>query len=157
MDMSAQPRLSPLARAESRERGSSPWLGRGTPPSATFLRYQDLQRRLSTMGGVTTLAPATPIGAFMDWWLHLASSPAKQWELAEFALEQFARLGSAFTRPPNAPWVVDPLPQDKRFDDPQWRQPPFSWIAQAFLLRQAWWQRATTGVPGVTAMLPPTR
>ncbi|HEX6706055.1 MAG TPA: alpha/beta fold hydrolase [Albitalea sp.] len=149
--MSASPRLQPLARAELRERGSSPWLGRGSPPSPTFLRYQDLQRQLSTLGGVTPLAPATPVGAFMDWWLHLASSPAKQWELAEFALEQFARLGSALTRPPQARWCVDPLPQDKRFDDPQWRLPPFSWFAQAFLLRQEWWQRATTSVPGVSA------
>jgi polyhydroxyalkanoate synthase len=155
MDMSTRTRPRPPApshpRQGERERGASPWLGRGTPPSATFLRYQEMQRALSTLAGrPATLAPATPIGAFMDWCLHLAASPAKQWELAEYAGAQLQRGIQALTRGAEEAWVVDPLPQDKRFEDEHWRQPPFSWLAQGFLLRQQWWQCATSAVPGVT-------
>ena len=42
------------------------------------------------------------------------------------------------------------MPQDKRFDDPAWQAAPHRVLAQSFLLLQQWWQRATTGVPGVT-------
>jgi polyhydroxyalkanoate synthase len=43
-----------------------------------------------------------------------------------------------------------PLPQDKRFIDPQWRAPRFGCIYQAFLLIQQWWHNAVTDVRGVT-------
>ena len=52
--------------------------------------------------------------------------------------------------PADACWCVEPLPQDKRFDDRAWRDRPFVWFAQAFLLRQEWWHCATTAVPGVS-------
>ena len=142
----------PAPPAEVREREASPWLGRGVRPSDAFLRYQDLQRRLSSaLGGLATpIAPATPLAAWIDWAMHLARSGAKHWELSEMAVAQFARLAQACATPPERPWCIEPLPQDKRFDGELWRRPPYSWIAQAFLLRQEWWQRATTGVPGVT-------
>ena len=151
--LSRVPPTAPAPPAEVREREASPWLGRGIRPSDAFLRYQDLQRRMSSAlgGGLgTPIALATPLSAWMDWALHLAGSAAKHWELGELAAGQFARLAQAFVTPPDRPWCIEPLPQDKRFDGELWRQPPYSWIAQAFLLRQEWWQRATTGVPGVT-------
>jgi len=138
--------------AGARERGSSLWLGQDTPASATFAHYQELERTLTALLGPPTpsLAPTTTFGAFMDWWTHLALSPAKQWDLAHLALEQTLRALQVGTRGTDEPWVAEPLPQDKRFNDPQWRQWPFATFAQMFLLRQQWWQRATTGVPGVT-------
>jgi polyhydroxyalkanoate synthase len=147
-----RPTVPSTPPAEVREREASPWLGRGIRPSDAFLRYQDLQRRLSSaLGGLATpIAPATPLAAWMDWALHLAGSAAKRWELGELAVGQFARLAQALVTPQDRPWCIEPLPQDKRFDGELWRQAPYSWIAQAFLLRQEWWQRATTGVPGVT-------
>jgi polyhydroxyalkanoate synthase subunit PhaC len=132
--------------AGSRERGGSPWLGRGDTPSEAFQAWQAIERQLASwlpMPAVA-VAPATAIGAFMDWWTHLLGSPAKQWELAQAGL---------------APWLgasragatgCEPLPQDKRFDDPAWRQQPYRAFEQAFLRQEQWWQRATTGVPGVT-------
>ena len=138
--------------AGSRERGDSPWLGRSAPPSEALQNYQVLERSLGALWpplGVA-VAPATALGALTDWWMHLALSPAKQWELMHFAAEQMAKGWRAALAYDDADcWVVDPLPQDKRFDDPQWRQRPYVWLAQAFLLRQQWWQRATTSVPGV--------
>jgi polyhydroxyalkanoate synthase subunit PhaC len=137
-------------RTEVSERGASPWLGQGTPPSRAFLRYQELERSLGALmplpGGV---APATAMSAFTDWWVHLANSPAKQWELIDYAAELSTRSLELDGHAPAGHGDVEPMPQDKRFSDPMWRLPPYEWLAHVFLLRQQWWQRATTGVPGV--------
>src|SRR5438105_242683 len=138
----------PPTVADSREREASPWLGRGTPPSRTLRAYQAVERSLSPWGSTPGLgvAPATAMGAFMDWWVHLATSPAKQWELTQFAAEQWVR---AWQGRPTVPDGVEPLTQDKRFDDPGWRDLPYRWWEHNFLLEQQWWQRATTAVPGL--------
>ena len=140
--------VAPAQGAGARERGGSPWLGRDSAPSSIFEACQDLERRLAPWGLVpgADIAPTTVASAFMDWWVHLLGSPAKQWELAQFGVEQWARAWRAVATGAD---VVQPMPQDKRFDDAPWQEAPYRWIEQAFLLRQQWWQRATIGVPGV--------
>ena len=137
------------AQAGSRERRDSPWLGRGRDASPSFLAFQELERRLGAAGALpgAPIAPTTAVGAFMDWWVHLAASPAKQWELAQYAAEQGLRAAQAATGPTPA---IEALPQDKRFADAAWQAAPYRWLAQAFLLQEQWWHQATTGVPGVT-------
>jgi polyhydroxyalkanoate synthase len=145
-------RVSRRTRGGSSELGASPWLGGVAPPSALFEQYQLLERSLGATfvpGHTGSVAPATSISAFMDWAMHLAASPAKQWELAHFAAEQWLRGMRILADAGAAGDRVEPLPQDRRFADPQWTRWPFTWLAQAFLLRQQWWERATTGVPGV--------
>ena len=142
-------RNRPLAHAAgSRERGNSPWLGRDSAPSSAFHALQ-LERQLAPSGLVpdAAVAPATAVGAFADWWVHLLASPAKQWELAQYGLEQWACAWGGGTDPSSE---IQPIPQDKRFADPAWQAPPYCWIAQSFLIYEQWWQRATTAVPGVT-------
>ncbi|HET9642566.1 MAG TPA: alpha/beta fold hydrolase [Burkholderiaceae bacterium] len=152
MDISVHARLAPprVPPAGSRERGASPWLGRGAPPSESFQRYLELERSIAAamlpMGG--GIAPMTIAAAFNDWSAHLATSAAKQWELQEFLLTQ-CRRAILFMLTGND-GSVEPLPQDKRFDDEHWHRPPYSWLAQNLLLAQQWWQRATINVPGVT-------
>jgi polyhydroxyalkanoate synthase len=133
-----------------RERDASPWLGRGVPPSHAFLAYQRLERDLSLLAGTlpdAAVAPSTAAAAYLDWWVHLAGSPAKQWELYTYGAEQWSRALRALA---TGETVVEPLPQDRRFADAAWSRAPYRLLAQAFLLRQQWWSRATTGVPGVT-------
>ncbi len=86
------------------------------------------------------------LGAFYDWWLHLLGSPAKQMELLSAGAGQCVR--AAEMAAGGAP--VEPAPRDKRFADPQWQSLPYRAMAANFLLAEQWWQRATTGVPGVT-------
>lgn len=148
----------PAAAHGQRERAASPWLGDAVPQSATFEQYQALERSLTALaappgaGAIAPggISPATTIGAFFDWAAHLAGSPAKQWELAQFAVEQWQRAMSVAASGAAPECCVEPLPQDKRFADPRWRRMPHAWLAQSFLLAQQWWQRATTGVPGVS-------
>jgi polyhydroxyalkanoate synthase len=135
--------------AGARERADSPWLGDGAQPSPTFLRYRQFEHRLAAWGLVPTpaVSPGTAAGAFMDWWVHLLASPAKQWELVHEGLLLWLRAAGRASLG-DSPTVE--LPQDKRFDDPAWRLPPFSLLEQAFLVQQSWWHLATTGVPGTS-------
>ena len=90
--------------------------------------------------------------AYLDWSVHLAASPGKQWQLAAKATRKALRLGtyalSAATAG-NAEPTIEPLPGDHRFDHPGWQRFPYNVIYQGFLLNQQWWHNATTGIRGV--------
>jgi polyhydroxyalkanoate synthase len=133
----------------SRERGSSPWLGGTSARSEAFEAWQAVEQRAAAywQWPGTALAPVTPAGAYLDWALHLLGSPAKTGELAQLTVEQWIRGWRALLLQSAA---LNPSPQDKRFDDPAWADPPYRTVAGLFLLQQEWWQRATTGVPGVS-------
>ena len=98
------------------------------------------------------LSPATLYEAFSNWALHLALSPGKQLQLAAKMGRKHMRLFDYAARSAadsDAALAIEPLPQDRRFSDPAWRNPPFNILSQAFLLHQQWWHAATTGVGGV--------
>ena len=99
------------------------------------------------------LSPIAFADAYLDWASHLAFLPGKRYQLVEKQLKKVARfagyaMGQAIGRSGD-PCIV-PLPQDHRFDDPAWQQPPWNFIYQSFLLTQQWWHNAVTGVRGVT-------
>lgn len=98
------------------------------------------------------LSPITILQAFSDWGLHLAFAPGKQLQLTAKAARKYVRLFDYAVRSAgdrDAAPAIEPLPQDRRFADPAWQQPPFNLLSQAFLLNQQWWHAATTGVGGV--------
>ena len=98
------------------------------------------------------ISPASIVGAYMDWATHLAGSPAKWQELGVKAQRKLSRFALYAMRPPGS-WepCIEPLPQDRRFEHPDWRAWPFNLLQQGFLLTQQWWWNATTGVRGVQA------
>ncbi len=100
------------------------------------------------------LSPAALSAAFTDWAVHLAGSPGKQAQLLGKALRKSVRLANHATHclasGGRGEPCIEPLPQDRRFAAPQWRNWPYNFIHQAFLLNQQWWHNATTGVHGVT-------
>jgi len=97
------------------------------------------------------ISPAAVSGAMLDWWIHLLGSPAKQLALRESAAKKllswslYVQQSAWGACPP----CIEPAPQDKRFARPQWQQPPYAALSQAFLLWEQWWREATTGVRGV--------
>jgi polyhydroxyalkanoate synthase len=99
------------------------------------------------------LSPAALALAYFDWAVHLASSPGKQVDLALAAGRKAERLGryalERTLRGGEMARCIQPLEQDRRFEDPDWRNQPFDLIHQGFLLTQQWWHRATTDVPGL--------
>ncbi len=98
------------------------------------------------------ISPHALMLAWLDWFAHLTTSPGKQMELVQKAARKVTRLAlymsSALLR--HCPECIEPLPQDHRFDHPDWKNWPFNLIYQSFLLTQQWWWNATTEVRGVT-------
>jgi poly[(R)-3-hydroxyalkanoate] polymerase subunit PhaC len=126
--------LTELARAESQ------------PDSFDRIAHARLGR--ATAG----ISPASLGAAYLDWAVHLAESPGKQGELWLKAWRKAHRfaLWTLNARSAERELCIEPLPQDRRFADPAWREWPFNLLFQAFLLGQQWWHNATTGVRGVS-------
>ncbi|RYE86258.1 MAG: poly-beta-hydroxybutyrate polymerase, partial [Oxalobacteraceae bacterium] len=150
--------MVPLPLHQLPERKASAWLG--TPAHAVPGQQRsgaDIDRLLHAWVARFSghISPTSLILAFVDWVLHLQVSPSKQQELLVELGNRWLKLGlyslSAQQVPGRAPPppLVEPLPQDRRFDDPAWQQWPFNLVSQNFLLAQQWWHRATFGVRGV--------
>ena len=124
-------------------------------PDANAARAEILDRFLHAWQAriTSSISPAALLLPFVDWALHLANAPGKQAALVEKAVRKWVRLGLYFARSAadkDQTPCIEPLPQDYRFANDAWREPPFSFIYQAFLLQQQWWHNATTGIRGVS-------
>lgn len=102
--------------------------------------------------GTGGTSPAAMFSAYMDWWIHSLMAPGKQAELAKNIARNAVRYGVYSSRvltggKPEP--VIRPLPQDQRFNAPEWQRFPFNLMHQGFLLSEQWWHYATTGIPGV--------
>ncbi len=100
------------------------------------------------------ISPSSVAGAFLDWAVHLGTSPGKQLQLIDKARRKSLRLLDYSTRcllqgSTGEPCIA-PLPQDKRFQSPSWQKWPFNLLHQTFLMQQQWWYNAATEVGGVT-------
>jgi len=153
------PRRTPLASEDKPDAAAG--TGRGATSAASSvaeprLAPRSLDRLLQSMLGRLTLgvSPASVGLAYFDWALHMGLAPGKQQELMEKAMRKTVRFllhAAQVGRAGDAvPPCIEPLPQDRRFLDPEWRQPPFSLIYQWFLLGQQWLHNATSEVSGVS-------
>lgn len=106
------------------------------------------------LGHITQgLSPSALMLAGFDWWSHLLTAPAKQAELVQKSMRKMARIGlyaCKSTCTETCEDCIQPLSQDKRFNNPAWKKWPFNIIYQSFLLNQQWWHNATTGIRGVS-------
>jgi polyhydroxyalkanoate synthase len=147
--------LSDIPPSEQR-REASTWQGGTRPryPEAS-VEHAHVDLALNAALGRLTgyVSPAALAGAWHDWATHLLLSPAKQMELGVQAVSNVQRWlqysASAMFGTPAEP--VQPLAQDKRFNDPLWHAWPWNQLSQGFLLAQQWWHRATTDVRGVSS------
>ena len=98
------------------------------------------------------LSPAALLLAYLDWIIHLGMAPGKQAQLLQKALRKALRLNmySMHSLQGESEPCIKPLPQDHRFDHPDWQQWPYNLIYQSFLLNQQWWHNATTGIHGLS-------
>lgn len=109
----------------------------------------------AAMGQMTNgVSPISLALAYVDWTAHLAISPGRCLQLWEKGLQKalrFACYAAAASSDPTCATCIEPLVQDKRFRHEAWHRWPFNVIQQAFLLNQAWWHNATSGVGGVSS------
>jgi polyhydroxyalkanoate synthase len=128
--------------------------GTSAPPGPEFHAFANLDRALQANLARLTLglSPTVLTRAYLEWLLHLATSPGKQAQLLEKAIRKAVRFllyASHAAVDPNAEPCIEPLPQDHRFTGQDWQRWPYNVISQAFLLTQQWWHNATTEIPGV--------
>ncbi len=100
------------------------------------------------------LSPTAIALAYLDWSAHLAASPGKQLELAEAWLRNsvllLQQLSTCLLDGQSDQRCICPREQDKRFLADEWQKWPFDFIHLSFLIQEDWWQKATTGIRGVT-------
>jgi polyhydroxyalkanoate synthase len=100
------------------------------------------------------LSPAALMQAYFDWAIHLAAAPGTRLRLVDKATRKAIRLTNYvrhYARDGGkTECCIEPLPQDRRFVDDNWRAWPFCLFYQSFLLQQQWWHNATTGIRGVS-------
>ncbi|ANI16227.1 MULTISPECIES: alpha/beta hydrolase [Pseudomonas] len=103
----------------------------------------------------SSLSPESPMLAWLDWAIHLATSPGKQEALSDQALVQFEqcmaylREGLEAMKEGREPPALPPT-DDRRFDDPSWNDWPYSLLRHGYQLQSRWWEQATQGVWGVS-------
>jgi polyhydroxyalkanoate synthase subunit PhaC len=124
-------------------------------PQESVFRIADREFHSALASLTLGLSPFSLAGAWFDWALHLAISPGKQYEIAAKSVDK----GTALWRfmlecalhKDGVRHCIEPLPQDRRFNDPAWETFPFNVIQQSFLAVQEIWDVATVGVPGVNS------
>jgi polyhydroxyalkanoate synthase subunit PhaC len=99
------------------------------------------------------LSPAGLLLVYLDWLAHVAISPGKHFDLARKMWRKAIRFALYAARSgwrADVPLAIEPLPQDARFNDPDWQRWPFNLYCQSFLFAQQWLYNATNGVRGVS-------
>lgn len=121
------------------------------PEPVTPITQEDLARELRAQLAAVSggLAPDDYAQAWWDWYLHLASAPDKQSELAQSAFravaDNFSFAAQAASGKPAAPAA-----DDKRFAADAWSQWPFNVWARGYLNWERLVKDATSSVPGLT-------
>jgi polyhydroxyalkanoate synthase len=138
-------------RAPSSAAAASP--GPARAPSANGFRTFDRLLRAAEARLTQGLSPTAVASAWADWAIHLWRAPGKQAALASHAAQDLVRFWLWLARGEALHAETLPLrppsPEDRRFADPAWRRWPYSAIAQAAVLGEAWALEATEGVPGL--------
>jgi polyhydroxyalkanoate synthase len=121
-----------------------------TEPLSRTTTPADLDRLLHAWQSRFTggRSPSTVAMACLDWAAHAANAPFQTAELGRTGLAQWTRL-MRIAIGQDTPVV--PPPDDHRFSNPAWRQPPFNLLTQAVLLREEWWNSLVHTPPGVGA------
>ena len=131
-----------------------PELLRDSYAATAFAEIVDRSVHAAAARFTAGLSPMALAGAYMDWAAHIAFAPGKQVQLAEKAVKKALRLcnyaGRRVLHADGIEPCIDPLPQDRRFAAACWRELPFDFVYQGFLLNQQWWHNAMTGVRGMT-------
>lgn len=134
------------------EPGALPSAPEDIDPAAALAGGMDRLLRAYAARGSFGISSAAAAIAFFDWWLHLATSPGKQMDLARKAARKWLRFAGFLARAArgkDGQSCIEPLTWDSRFSAEAWQAWPFNAVYQGFLLTQQWWHNATTDIRGV--------
>ena len=147
----------PTLTAQASKRKPTVMTPENAPPKHAY-ETLDRMAHASLAKATSGLAPSVLGEAWMDWAVHLATSPGKQMHLMEQASRNGQALlaaslgGSTADRAQEDTAAVTPDPSipDRRFASEAWQKYPFNVWAQAHQLNWQWWQDAMTDVHGMT-------
>ncbi len=114
-------------------------------PDADLARA--LREQLATVTG--GLAPDVYVNAWWDWYLNVARDPSKQFDIIQDAYAK-ALDSWSFALKAGTGEQARPTEGDARFTDDAWAQWPFNALAHGYRNYADWWQKAWSGVPGLT-------
>ena len=120
--------------------------------SAPSFDTMDRLSRAVTARFTQGISPYALYAAWFDWASHLSHAPGRLLELGIEAINAGAQLTRFVTHGTSnhAELPFPPQPGDRRFTDPAWEKPPYSWWEQAFLAQERWWKSATREVRGMS-------
>jgi polyhydroxyalkanoate synthase len=128
-------------------------VGAKAVPAETAFQVFDREVHAAISRTTADLSPSALVGAFFDWWVHLALSPGKQVELAQRAIAAAAD-NVSFAAQSTFGSRRDPceraLPHDDRFRATAWQAFPFNLYAHNFLSIERWWDSTTSKIRGVS-------
>ncbi|MDX9820015.1 MAG: poly-beta-hydroxybutyrate polymerase N-terminal domain-containing protein, partial [Desulfococcus multivorans] len=115
--------------------------------------YLDSMCHASQAKFTRNISPISQMLTIVEWLANLTDSPGKQMELVEDHFQgsvEFSQyvllslLGVDLARSDSFSL------NDDRFQDPSWEKGPFNLLCRGFLLMERWWQKASTGIPGMS-------
>jgi len=120
--------------------------------NAPSFETMDRLARAVTARFTQGISPYALYAAWFDWASHLSHAPGRLLELGLEAINAGAQLTRFVTRGTSnhAELPFPPQPGDRRFTDPAWQKPPYSWWEQAFLAQETLWKSATREVRGMS-------
>jgi poly[(R)-3-hydroxyalkanoate] polymerase subunit PhaC len=120
--------------------------------NAPSFETMDRLARAVTTRFTQGISPYALYAAWFDWASHLSHAPGRLLELGLEAINAGAQLTRFVTRGTSnhAELPFPPQPGDRRFTDPAWQKPPYSWWEQAFLAQETLWKSATREVRGMS-------
>jgi polyhydroxyalkanoate synthase len=112
-------------------------------PSPQGPAQQDVERNLRAQLAALTggLAPDDYLNAWWDWYLHVATQPPRQAQLAQSAYEKILDSWQFFARAAGGAPVA-PGREELGFSDAAWNVWPFNVYARTYANWASWWQQA---------------
>ena len=100
-------------------------------PSLQLAEVMDRSLHYLLSRATLGLSPMALAEAYFDWLIHLSLSPGKQLQLWHKGVRKSVRLAAHLARcaarvGAGEEPCISPLPQDKRFSNPEWQQWPFN-------------------------------
>ncbi|QHE92691.1 alpha/beta fold hydrolase [Pandoraea fibrosis] len=122
---------------------SAPPAAAPLPSTATFTDHLDRAAMATTARFTGNVSPAAVALAWADWAMHAATAPGHQLNV----FKAFAAIDKPAAAQSTS--VSGPPEADRRFRDPLWDNPPFSWWRDRFLRTQHFVDEMTGDIPGV--------
>ncbi|MFJ2991459.1 alpha/beta fold hydrolase [Pandoraea sp. NPDC087047] len=139
LPIDATDRASPSKAPEAPPPSAAPQ----TLPSASLTDHLDRVTMATTARFTGNVSPAAVALAWADWAMHAATAPGHRLNV----FKAFTAIDKPTAN--RAPKASEPRDADRRFRDPSWDKPPFSWWRERFLRTQDFVDEMTGEIPGV--------